>query len=121
MAPVNGSARSRRPGPAHSRQPSKSVVPAIPLPHVKRQAAAVAAASAASTVAAADTSSPDAPRSEKLVVPNGDSTIAGDGAPAVVSGSEQVAESGSAAHAKPSASPDLGAAPRDDAGTCGIL
>ncbi|KAF7548963.1 hypothetical protein G7Z17_g6719 [Cylindrodendrum hubeiense] len=45
MAPVNGSAKPRRHGGSKLAQPSKPVVPAIPLPHVKRQAAAAAAAS----------------------------------------------------------------------------
>lgn len=44
MAPPNGSSKSRKAGP--SKQPLKPVVPALPLPYVKRQAAAAAAAAA---------------------------------------------------------------------------
>ncbi|KND90611.1 hypothetical protein TOPH_04679 [Tolypocladium ophioglossoides CBS 100239] len=43
MPPPNGSSKSRKAGP--SKQPLKPVVPALPLPYVKRQAAAAAAAS----------------------------------------------------------------------------
>ena len=43
MAPSNGSSKARKTGP--SKQPLKPVVPALPLPYVKRQAAAAAAAS----------------------------------------------------------------------------
>ncbi|KAL6791298.1 hypothetical protein GGI42DRAFT_185572 [Trichoderma sp. SZMC 28013] len=46
MAPSNGSVRSRRPVVVSSKQMPKPVVPAIPLPYVKRQAAAAAAAAA---------------------------------------------------------------------------
>ncbi|KAL7787883.1 hypothetical protein V8C37DRAFT_411878 [Trichoderma ceciliae] len=44
MAPLNGSAKSRRPAVVTSKQMPKPVMPAIPLPYVKRQAAAAAAA-----------------------------------------------------------------------------
>ncbi|KAI9151615.1 hypothetical protein HJFPF1_08822 [Paramyrothecium foliicola] len=96
MAPVNGSSKPRRPG--HSKQPSKSVVPAIPLPHVKRQAAAAAAAAAS----VADLSH-DVPRSEKLA-PDGASTPTAEGSSEPVSGRELVAESGSAGDVKLSTS-----------------
>ncbi|PNY28746.1 Uncharacterized protein TCAP_01330 [Tolypocladium capitatum] len=43
MAPPNGSAKARKAGPG--KQPLKPIVPALPLPYVKRQAAAAAATS----------------------------------------------------------------------------
>ncbi|KAH6605924.1 hypothetical protein Trco_005077 [Trichoderma cornu-damae] len=46
MAPLNGSAKARRPAVVSSKQMPKPVMPAIPLPYVKRQAAAAAAAAA---------------------------------------------------------------------------
>ena len=67
MAP-NGNTKPRRPGgskPAHSSKPS--VVPAIPLPYVKRQEAAAARASAAS----ATTQEPDATPASELKLTNG--------------------------------------------------
>ena len=53
MAPPNGSAKPRKPGAAGNKptKASKSVVPAIPLPFVKRRAAAAAAAAAAVSAA----------------------------------------------------------------------
>ncbi|RSL85301.1 hypothetical protein CEP51_003404 [Fusarium floridanum] len=60
MAPLNGTLQTRRPGGSKLAHSSKPVVPAIPLPHVKRQAATAAArASAASLpVVSAASSSP---------------------------------------------------------------
>ncbi|KAM6523326.1 hypothetical protein FSOLCH5_003945 [Fusarium solani] len=65
MAPLNGTVKTRRPGGSKLAHSSKPVVPAIPLPHVKRQAATAAArASAASLpLVSAASSSP----TEKLV------------------------------------------------------
>ncbi|KAH8170358.1 hypothetical protein LIA77_09139 [Sarocladium implicatum] len=51
MAPTNASAKTRRSGTNKATGP-KSIVPAIPLPHVKRQAAARAAAAAAASAKA---------------------------------------------------------------------
>lgn len=56
MVPLNGSARARKPG-GGSRSTPKPVVPAIPLPYIKRQAAADAAAAAVNPP-------PDTPRTE---------------------------------------------------------
>jgi hypothetical protein len=117
MAPANGSAKSRRQGPGHSRQPSKPVVPAIPLPHVKRQAKAAAAAAASVSAPAVDnsSSSPSASRPDKTP------TAAKEEAPALGSGSDggQVAESRSAVEVDTTspASRDVAAATRDDAAT----
>lgn len=44
MAPSNGTVKARRPPVPSSKQMPKPVIPAIPLPYVKRQAAAAAAA-----------------------------------------------------------------------------
>ncbi|KAL6875254.1 hypothetical protein J3F83DRAFT_759792 [Trichoderma novae-zelandiae] len=44
MAPANGSVKARRPLVLSGKQMPKPVIPAIPLPYVKRQAAAAAAA-----------------------------------------------------------------------------
>lgn len=60
MAPTNGSAKARRPAANKQAQGPRPVVPAIPLPYVKRQAAAAAAAAAASVPA-----SPAADKHEK--------------------------------------------------------
>ncbi|UNI22742.1 hypothetical protein JDV02_008605 [Purpureocillium takamizusanense] len=49
MAPPNGSSKPRKAGVP--KQPAKPVVPALPLPYVKRQAATAAAAAAASKTA----------------------------------------------------------------------
>ncbi|KAJ4254434.1 hypothetical protein NW762_010032 [Fusarium torreyae] len=77
MAPQNGNLKTRRPGGSKLAQSSKPVVPAIPLPHVKRQAATAAArASAASapTTATASfntTQEPDAPSPSEIKLTNG--------------------------------------------------
>ncbi|KAM5346383.1 hypothetical protein ACJ41O_009388 [Fusarium nematophilum] len=61
MAPANGTTKTRRPGGSKLVHSSKPVIPAIPLPYVKRQAATAAAAaaraSAASDIAAAPAAS----------------------------------------------------------------
>ncbi|KAM0351948.1 hypothetical protein ACHAPU_002464 [Fusarium lateritium] len=57
MAPPNGNMKARRPGGSKLAQSSKPVMPAIPLPHVKRQAATAAAR--ASTAASTVTQDPD--------------------------------------------------------------
>ncbi|RGP60624.1 topoisomerase ii-associated [Fusarium longipes] len=64
--PQNGNTKPRRPGGSKLAQSSKPV-PAIPLPYVKRQAAAAARASAASTAS----QEPDAPPSSELKLTNG--------------------------------------------------
>ncbi|KAI1069219.1 hypothetical protein LB507_008769 [Fusarium sp. FIESC RH6] len=95
MAP-NGNTKPRRPGgskPAHSSKPS--VVPAIPLPYVKRQEAAAARASAAS----ATTQEPDATPASELKLTNGNE----------VKKAESVA---SAAAASPVSSPVSTSAPK---------
>lgn len=48
MAPTNGSTKARKPAASKHTAGPRPVVPAIPLPYVKRQAAAAAAAAAAS-------------------------------------------------------------------------
>lgn len=53
MAPPNGAAAKARKNTS-SKQPSKPVVPALPLPYVKRQAAAKAAVAAAASAPAID-------------------------------------------------------------------
>ncbi|KAF4981449.1 hypothetical protein FZEAL_2737 [Fusarium zealandicum] len=50
MAPPNGNAKARRLGGSKLAQSSKPVVPAIPLPYVKRQAATAAARASAASV-----------------------------------------------------------------------
>ncbi|CAF3486988.1 unnamed protein product [Fusarium graminearum] len=64
--PQNGNSKPRRPGGSKLAQSSKPL-PAIPLPYVKRQAAAAARASAAS----AATQKPDAPSPSELKLTNG--------------------------------------------------
>jgi hypothetical protein len=66
MAPPNGNMKTRRPGGSKLAQSSKPVIPAIPLPHVKRQAATAAAR--ASTASSTTTQEPDAlsPPASKL-------------------------------------------------------
>jgi hypothetical protein len=108
MAPANGSAKPRRVG--HSKQLSKSVVPAIPLPHVKRQAAAAAAAAAP-----VQTPSPDAPRSEKPAVTNGTPNVANAEPSGLGSGTDVVADVKPADDAQTSASQDGGHDGRRDA------
>ncbi|KAF4450088.1 hypothetical protein F53441_6732 [Fusarium austroafricanum] len=77
MAPQNGNMKSRRPGGSKLAQSSKPVVPAIPLPYVKRQAASAAArASAVSTpsmTAASSTTAqePDARSPTEVKLANG--------------------------------------------------
>lgn len=51
MAPSSKAAKTRRPAVVSSKPVPKPVTPAIPLPYVKRQAAAAAAAAAAASVA----------------------------------------------------------------------
>ncbi|KAF4968837.1 hypothetical protein FSARC_3866 [Fusarium sarcochroum] len=80
MAPKNGTLKTRRPGGSKLAQSSKPVVPAIPLPHVKRQAATAAArASAASTptttVASSNTTQEsDAPSPSEFKLTNGNTS-----------------------------------------------
>lgn len=74
MAPTNGSAKARKPGGNKTTKgTSKPVLPAIPLPFVKRRAAAEAAASAAASTPSTAASNPvdsasppsNKPRNEK--------------------------------------------------------
>jgi hypothetical protein len=57
MAPSNGSLKARRPPVPSSKQMPKPVIPAIPLPYVKRQAAAAAAAAPVTATVTASPSS----------------------------------------------------------------
>ncbi|KAM0440079.1 hypothetical protein ACHAPT_001182 [Fusarium lateritium] len=58
MAPLNGTVKTRRPGGSKLAHSSKPVVPAIPLPHVKRQAATAAARASAASLPLASAASP---------------------------------------------------------------
>ncbi|PTB69161.1 hypothetical protein BBK36DRAFT_1113846 [Trichoderma citrinoviride] len=69
MAPQNGSVKARRPQVPSSKQMPKPVVPAIPLPYVKRQAAAAAAAAPVTAADAnANASSEDSAHNGSLEV-----------------------------------------------------
>lgn len=69
MAPQNGSAKARKTGNGGGKpgKTTKSVVPAIPLPFVKRRAAAEAAAAAAAAATAAVPSSAPAKVDDEAV------------------------------------------------------
>jgi hypothetical protein len=69
MAPPNGNMKTRRPGGSKLAQSSKPVIPAIPLPHVKRQAATAAAR--ASTASSTTIQEPDALSPPALKLTNG--------------------------------------------------
>lgn len=69
MAPPNGHMKTRRPGGSKLAQSSKPVIPAIPLPHVKRQAATAAAR--ASTASSTTIQEPDALSPPALKLTNG--------------------------------------------------
>ncbi|KAF7560822.1 hypothetical protein G7046_g3315 [Stylonectria norvegica] len=88
MAPPNGSAKPRKPGGGSklAQAPKKPVVPAIPLPYVKRQAAAAAAAAASSNA----NPSTEAPKPETRLE-NGIVTVpAGQDSPADAAAHEEV-------------------------------
>ncbi|GJN82225.1 hypothetical protein PLIIFM63780_005764 [Purpureocillium lilacinum] len=64
MAPPNGSSKPRKAGA--SKQPAKPVVPALPLPYVKRQAAAAAAAASKAASPRPTPADPEDPRRDAL-------------------------------------------------------
>ncbi|RFU72146.1 hypothetical protein TARUN_10117 [Trichoderma arundinaceum] len=67
MAPLNGPATARRPAVVSSKQIPKPVLPAIPLPYVKRQAVAAAAAAPVPALPSLDNAKPeDSPRNGSL-------------------------------------------------------
>ncbi|KAJ9420965.1 hypothetical protein QL093DRAFT_2344753 [Fusarium oxysporum] len=80
MAPQNGNMKTRRNGGSKLSQSSKPVMPAIPLPYVKRQAASAAARANAvpvsSTAASTTIQEPDVRSPIKVKHVNGNVTIA---------------------------------------------
>ncbi|KAL4724208.1 hypothetical protein ACLX1H_008821 [Fusarium chlamydosporum] len=103
MAPQNGNTKPRRPGGSKLAQSSKPLVPAIPLPYVKRQAAAAARASAASTT----TQKPNAPVPSELKLTNGDKSA----------GVKKPGSVASAAAVSPASSPVSTPAPKAEKAT----